>query len=397
MNGHAQEAAAGPRRYAVLADDLTGAGDAGVQYAHAGLRTRTLAIGWEADDLVGADVVVVNTASRALRPAEAYACVRRAAEQIRAAGAEVHYKKIDSTLRGPLGAEIDAVLDASGATLAVVCPAYPANGRVLRGGTLLVESMPAAQTAAGNDPLAPLQESHLPSLLAAQTRRGVGHVERPSGGQLTSFLREALQAQVDQGTGIVVCDAEDEADLEAMALACTAQDGWLLVGSAGLARPAARALAMRKSRQVLVVCGSLHGAARRQVRRVQEVLGTQVAVLSTAQDVGEQGGSTVAVELLAQDARAWLLREAPQGLFLAGMIVTGGDTLLALLDALGARGVDLEREVAPGLPLGRIVGGPWAGTRLVSKAGGFGGEEVLVNAALALTGPHRERMQGNGY
>jgi hypothetical protein len=47
--------------------------------------------------------------------------------------------------------------------------------------------------------------------------------------------------------------------------------------------------------------------------------------------------------------------------------------------------------------LGRIVGGPWAGTRLVSKAGGFGGEEVLVNAALALTGPHRERMQGNGY
>jgi uncharacterized protein YgbK (DUF1537 family) len=396
MNGQAQEAAVGPRRYAVLADDLTGAGDAGVQYAHAGLRTRTLAGEWGSTDLAGADVIVVNTASRALGAEEAYAHVRRAAEQVRAAGAEVHYKKIDSTLRGPLGAEIDAVLDASGATLAVVCPAYPANGRVLRRGTLLVEGTPVAQTAAGRDPLAPVQESHLPSLLAAQTRRNVGHIERPGGGQRTAHLREALQAQVDGGAGVVVCDAEDEADLEAIALAGAAHEGWLLVGSAGLARPAARALAARSGRQVLLVCGSLHPAARRQMRRVQDVWGSQVAVLATAEDVDERVGSTLAVELLAQEAHAWLLREAPQGLFLAGIIVTGGDTLFALLGALGARAVDLEREVAPGLPLGRIVGGPWAGTPLVSKAGGFGGEEILVDTVQVLKGSHRERMQENG-
>jgi uncharacterized protein YgbK (DUF1537 family) len=121
-----------------------------------------------------------------------------------------------------------------------------------------------------------------------------------------------------------------------------------------------------------------------------------VYVLSTAEAVDERGGSARAVELLAQEAYAWLLREAPQGLFLAGIVVTGGDTLLALLGALGARGVDLEREVAPGLPLGRIVGGQWAGTPLVSKAGGFGGEEVLVDTVQVLKGSLGERMQENG-
>jgi uncharacterized protein YgbK (DUF1537 family) len=397
MDGGTQAPAARLRRYAVLADDLTGAGDAGVQFAQAGMRTRSLAGLWGAEDLAGADVVVVNTASRALGVEDAYVRVRLETERVRAAGAEVRYKKIDSTLRGPLGAEIDAVLDASGATLAVVCPAYPANGRVLRAGTLLVEGTPAAQTAAGRDPLAPVRESHLPSLLAAQTRRGVGHIERPGGGQRAAALREALGAQVAKGASVVVCDAEDEADLEAIALACTACDEWLPVGSAGLARPTARALAERKGRQVLLVCGSLHPAARRQVHRVQAVLGGQVTVLATAPDVDERGGGTQTVELLAQDAHAWLLKVAPQGLFLAGIVVTGGDTLLALLDALGARGVDLEREVAPGLPLGRVVGGPWAGTPLVSKAGGFGGEEVLVDTVQLLKGQHGEWMHGHGY
>ena len=138
--------------YAIIADDLTGAGDAGVQFAAAGLRTRTLRDDWTPESLAGAEVVVVDTASRGLAAEQAYRRVAAAAARLQAAATQVVYKKIDSTLRGPLGAEIDAVLDACGLNLALVCPAYPANGRTLQDGVLLVGGIPVAETPAAADP-----------------------------------------------------------------------------------------------------------------------------------------------------------------------------------------------------------------------------------------------------
>jgi uncharacterized protein YgbK (DUF1537 family) len=75
------------------------------------------------------------------------------------------------------------------------------------------------------------------------------------------------------------------------------------------------------------------------------------------------------------------------------VVVTGGDTLHALLHALDAHGVDLEREVAPGIPLGRIAHGSWRGLPLISKAGGFGGPRALADAARHLLDLQRRRSE----
>ena len=213
-------------RYAIIADDLTGAGDVGVQFSYAGLRTRTLCDArlpvWPA----GIDTVVVDTHSRGLAPTAAYAAVAAAAQVLHAAGARLVYKKIDSTLRGALGAELDAALDVSGATLAVVCPAYPANGRTLVDGILAVDGQPVAQTPIGRDPIAPVRESHLPTLLAQQSHRRVIHLAQPS----TAVALEAQLADIIRdGGGLVVCDAGDDAALativegvDRLAMSCAA-------------------------------------------------------------------------------------------------------------------------------------------------------------------------------
>lgn len=390
--------------YAILADDLTGAADTGVEFARAGWRTRALGPGWLPAELAGAEVVVIDTASRGLGPAAAYGAVRQAAAALAAAGAQLLYKKIDSTLRGPLGAELDAVLDAlaaaGGPALAVVCPAFPAAGRTLAGGVLYVHGVPVAQTASGRDPITPVSESRLPALLAQTALTG----RRPVA---LCGAAERWAERLPAG-GLAVVDAGSEDDLARIvqaALACTPPP--LLAGSAGLARPLAVALARAHGKAapagengpavedavqpggaggaaVLVVCGSLHPAARAQAA----VLAAQIeagalpcpcTLLMTPAALA--GAATAPAQALAGEALAWLQAQAA-----AGLVVTGGDTLVSLLGALGAGGIDLERALAPGLPLGRVSGGPWHGLRVASKAGGFGDAGILVRAVRAVGG-----------
>lgn len=407
-------------RYAILADDLTGAGDVGVQFSRAGLRTRTLCDArlpmWPA----GIDTVVVDTASRGLSPAAAYAAVAEAAQVLDAAGARLVYKKIDSTLRGALGAELDAVLDVCGAVMAVVCPAYPANGRTLVDGILAVDGLPVAQTQIGRDPIAPVRESHLPTLLAQQSRRRVVHLAQVD----TAVALEAqLRGAMRDGAGIVVCDARDEAGLAAIVegvdrLAMHV----LLAGAAGLARPLAAQLAECLVRRVLVVCGSQHPVAQAQVaalgehaarwgldaeaamtggtawrswieemcRGIEAASPTQPAIVILAPPDSRTGvrrsqvrhaqidAATVAGRL-AEAATAALATAA-----FAGLVVTGGDTLHSLLTAWEASGIDLVAEIAPGIPIGTVAGGVCAGLPLISKAGGFGGPDAVVCAVQIL-------------
>src|ERR671933_2238315 len=144
---------------ALIADDLTGASDAGVQFARRGLAARVL---FDLDDPAAArdvEALVVDTDSRALPAAAAYARVRQVADHLRTARPEHVYKKIDSTLRGNLGAEIDAVMDALDFRLAVVAPAFPALGRTTRHGRHHLHGRPVHETEIGRDPKTPVRES----------------------------------------------------------------------------------------------------------------------------------------------------------------------------------------------------------------------------------------------
>src|SRR5262245_41313424 len=261
----------GPR-VAVTADDLTGAADTGVQFTRAGLAARV----WLGDGPLESGASVFDTDSRSLAPARAAGRIGALAGRLRAAGLDHLYQKVDSTLRGNLGAETEAMLSGLGRALAVLAPAFPANGRTTVGGVQLVRGVPVHLTAVGQDPAHPMRFPSIAAALRSQSdlpvvEVGLGDVRRGP-----ERLAAALAAAEP---GVAVVDAERDDDLAAVAAAVAALGRRCLpVGSAGLAahmpsawglrpspdRAAGRARG-RPADRVLFVCGSLNPATVAQV------------------------------------------------------------------------------------------------------------------------------------
>ena len=149
---------------AIIADDLTGAADSGVQLKRSGYRTAVVFRRADLPPEVDLDAVAVDTDSRS---SPAGFAAKRVLEAGRAMNnARVIYKKIDSTLRGPIAAELAAALGATGRTKAVVAPAFPSAGRTTFEGVQLVNGKPVHQTGLAYDPSTPVSESHIPYLLS---------------------------------------------------------------------------------------------------------------------------------------------------------------------------------------------------------------------------------------
>lgn len=394
---------------AIVADDLTGSGDTAVQFVRAGWTTRLSIDGAHealaapaADDV---DVLAVTTHSRALPAPEAGAQIRRNVERLRAAGVARLYKKVDSTLRGAFKAEIDAAREAWGDdAIAVVCPAFPATGRTVEDGVLMVSGLPVTETSAATDPVTPVTESHIPTLL------GCAHVAA-----LPGETPESLAARIAQAGATVVVDARDDADLERLARAIGLLGRRALpVGAGGLAVPLARVWAgADQTAPVVVVVTSQHSAARAQAAALQAA-GARTwapALADLADDAAWRAWSEPLLRDYAQDGAADaapLLLLAPAGQLAgldsdtvaqrlgslaaqaigatgaAGVVATGGDGARQVLLALGAGGIALVDEVMGGVPLGTLTGGTADGLPVVTKAGGFGTEDVLVRAVRAI-------------
>ncbi len=226
-----------PVRLGVIADDLTGANDTGVQFARQGART-IVPLDWHDLASLGrhADVLVLCTNSRGLPPGAAAQRAKLAAQALRKARVAAIYKKIDSTFRGNVGAELDAVLDVYPAHLTILAPSFPPAGRAVVNGTLLVNGVPVHRTAIGRDPVAPVRQSHLPTLLRAQSRRSIHHL--PLEILRARWPRAARVIRSWQPThgALAVADAATAADLRRLAR-LIALEGLLgvAVGSAGLA------------------------------------------------------------------------------------------------------------------------------------------------------------------
>jgi len=409
-------------RSGVIADDFTGACDVGVQFTKAGLETVVLA---DAESLAGLagvfDVVVVDTESRSLGPELAYGKVRDALKALTRARVELVYKKIDSTCRGNLGAELDAVMDELGIDAVVVAPSFLAQNRTTVDGHLLVSNMPLEGTEFALDPLNVLKESYIPTLIGRQTRRVTGRIGLPQIRSGADSLEHGIQGLVERGIQIIVADAETEDDLAKIAAASIGANA-LPCGSAGLAEHISRLL-MSRSR-LLVIAGSLHSAAIDQIAVAERKLGVKVLEPCLSEVSIDNGDLSVAVgdivggadEALAErkDVIICLGRSKEPILKLyrsgeelgmsshevkerllsvlsesferiveihrfAGLILVGGDTSARIMDALGAMGIRVEDEVLPGIPMGRILGGKHEGMRVVTKAGGFGDRYTLVN------------------
>lgn len=140
----------------VIADDLTGANDTGVQFARRRLQTEVLLEGSPLELSPGTAIVVVDTNSRAIASEQAYRKVQEVAEQAHAAGFRHYYKKLDSTLRGNVGIELKAILDIGIHDFAFVMPAFPKTGRTTIGGQHLLQGIPLSATEIAKDPKCPV-------------------------------------------------------------------------------------------------------------------------------------------------------------------------------------------------------------------------------------------------
>ena len=354
----------------IIADDVTGACDTGALFAARGPVPVTV---WP-DPPLHAPVGVVDTESRALNPVDA---ARRVSGVARNLARTRFFKKIDSTLRGPIGAEIDALLRATSSPGALVCPALPAEHRVVVERVLLVGAQPVAETPIAEDPTFPRAAgtSNIVDLLRPQ-------LDRPFAWIPLGRVREGgspLAARLVRLAGmVIVADAETDADLDALLGAALALEAPpLLAGSAGLARALAERLgllagpASLPTGRWLIVAGSLSPSTRRQIAEARRA---GLRVLATP-DAGRGDAATAAAEVGAEAAR--LLAAEPFDL----VCVTGGETAVALYRALGATRLDLVGAPQPGLALGWLGMPGRADLAVLTKAGGFGPPNLFVSLA----------------
>ena len=385
-------------RVLIVADDLTGAMDGAGPFAAAGVETWVVAVPMRCDPatLKSARVVSVNTDTRHLPAALAAARVRDIVGHLGAGGFDIVVKKIDSTLRGNVVAETMALLDISGRREAVVAAAFPAQGRIVRGGIVHVDGKPLAQTAFAKDalsppPLAPLQE--------------VFALAKPGLRVQTLTAAPALHGEAD----IWVADSEVDADLTGIVtrFADRANDV-LMVGSAGLTRALALvcfdggpapASPQRVTGTIVFAVGSRAMRSAEQVEslstepettvlrapngRLQsgKIPSAQNLVLkATADEAGHEGDA----ERVAADMARHAI-EIARSAKAEALVATGGDTAIAILAASDNPALQVLGDLMPGIPYARIrLGGTslW----LVTKAGGFGGRDTFRDVARRLRG-----------
>ena len=342
----------------LLADDLTGALDTSAELV--GL-FGPLSVVWSADAIPAAgNHFAIDSGTRECQADEAFGIVQALAPRL--AGAGIAYKKIDSLMRGPWLAEIDACLRTDLWDACIVAPAFPHQGRLTRASRQYVRAPDGSSSPIGN------------SIVEQFSARGL----------------DAGSADPDAAlqSSISVFDAETEGDLDRIVQAGRRYQGRLLwCGSGGLAGALARgteaAASPRLKTPVLGVFGSDHPATAAQLAACEDI------VIETA-DVGQSldrirrrlddGVVLVRLETPVAASRAEAAQHFAQEIARLSqsidvpptLLVAGGETLKAQCIAVGASALLVSGRLEPGVPRSIIQGGAWTGVDVISKSGAFG-------------------------
>ncbi|WCG83726.1 D-threonate kinase [Pectobacterium sp. A5351] len=417
----------------VVADDFTGANDAGVGLAQHGARVSVVFdVNKLHADLLG-DAVVINTDSRAASEETAFQRTTAAVEAWLTVGGQGWIvKKIDSTLRGNLGAEVTAALFATGIPIALIAAASPTLGRVTRKGEVWVNGRLLTDTEFASDPKTPVASASIAARLAEQTALAVAEIHLDDVRQAN--LAHRLQQLADEGVRLIILDTDVQDDLTHIVDAARALPFRpLLVGSAGLSEALANAqdFTRKTERPLLAVVGSMSDIAQKQIAAAR-LRGDVTLVEIDINAIFSPHSSTVMVSLCEEavkalmngqhciirtchnehqrfeiDARCQqlglsrqqlgetishylgeLTRSIVQALdgpgvgksnrFLpGGLYLSGGDIAIAVATALGATGFQIKGQIASCVPWGYLLNSVIGTTLVMTKAGGFGNETTL--------------------
>ncbi|MFE1949821.1 four-carbon acid sugar kinase family protein [Streptomyces sp. NPDC059524] len=371
---------------AILADDLTSAGDGAAPFRQAGHDARILLSAPASVPRHAAGVSAVDLGSRVLDEAAAVSRTERAARLFD--GSELLFKTVDSTLRGHVAAEVRAAWVGSRRRAVVLAPAFPAEGRVTVKGVQYVRGVPVHESDYARDPVHPVRCSDLATLFP---QAALAQPERA----------DELPELIGNG-GLIVCSAAEDRDLDRVVAAVPRLDDVLWVGSPGLAAALARRCARTTgsgpaplpdpARRPLVVVGSTNPATRRQLAALRTRDDVQGVTVGTDPDPAVQALRSLTAPVLTlqtpderhspQTARLLARAQAAVVQALAedhtvdALVVTGGETATTVLHPLGATGIDLVDEPEPGVVRGSLTGR--LPLPVLIKAGGFGDDALLL-------------------
>ncbi len=318
----------------------------------------------------GASVVAISTESRNVDSAAAGSLISEVAARLPAISPWILFKKIDSTLRGHAGVEIAGALDAFDCDAAVVCPAFPAMGRIVSAGHLRVTGDASFSTV---DVTAYLREQGIEQCAHARCEE--------AGGAISS------------GARVLVLDAICDEDLDRIAAAGLATGLRILwAGSAGLAAALARTLCPGTQSHLrpvatgpLLFClGSNHPVTVAQemalLSRMQVPIVHAEQTTRNAIDNELRQGLHVVLRIPRGIAEEQLKALLPHER-ISAVALSGGDTASLFCRAAGVEHIDLMDEILPGIPYGAIRGGAFDGVSIVTKSGGFGASDALIQVA----------------
>lgn len=403
----------------VIADDFTGASDIALTLAEGGMSVAQFigVPGRPADPVLDAGVVALK--SRTAPVEQAVAQSLAACDWLTGQGAgQILFKvcsTFDSTPAGNIGPVLDALADRLGAGPVIVCPAFPENGRSVYQGHLFVGDRLLSESGMQDHPLTPMTDPDLRRVLAAQSKRSVGHVPFATVAAGAAAIRAALGE-----TGHVVCDAIRDADL--LEIGRASKGLRLLCGGSGIAlglpgnhgAVAATPAWSSVAGPAVVLSGSCSRATRAQIERyvakapsrlitADDVLDRTVDVPEVASWVAAQSGPPLiyssadpaavraAQERLGQEKAA----KAIEGFFaelaarltahgITRFVVAGGETSGAVVQGLGADMLRIGPRISAGVPVVRVDGDrPLA---LALKSGNFGGTDFFEKALAIMEG-----------
>lgn len=424
----------------VIADDLTGANDTGVQYTKFGY---TPAVVFQKESLLkekNRGVYIYDTDSRSLRPEEAYKAVYEAVKIVEEAVPKTIYKKIDSTLRGNIGSELDALFAAGSSDFIVVNPAFPENGREVREGNLYVHGVPLADTDIQHSPGQRFQSSFLHDIISEQSVHQSHHLTQEQFKE--QDLLPLLQELKKKGIVYLTLDYHQEQDIKShLQKIKDTEFQFMWAGSAGLAGYLPDLYQFHRKKEVqddtdlraasaLFIIGSRSSVTQKQLdtllreKIVHYALDPEIFftsgwksdplivemfkrfaedpphnlcislqntekhvqnILHIVENKGwtmEQGTKFIAASL------GELVRKINEHYRYKSLVMTGGDISKAVCQALDVTSFVLNKELESGIPIGRLEGkfDPIA----ITKAGAFGKEDTFVHALNYLRGTEKD-------
>lgn len=426
----------------VIADDLTGANATGVRLLKNGFTSATVVFDGEVPTKGDFTALGIDTDSRYCAATEAETRVLKAYEQLCTWGASVITKRIDSTVRGNLGVETDALLTAVGKnSVAIVVASFPDSGRVVSGGYLLVDGVPVEATDVGKDPMNPITKSHVPTLMEEQSNYSVSHIGLGKVLKGKEAIQLELKRQIEAGHRIIVIDAVTNEEIDHISEAMISIEGthFIPVDPGPLTASYGRMKAHQhvQTNKFIVTVGSITPLTGRQLnylidkkaaqpvyvkteslasvtsswdaeidRATKEALiklETEEILIITTYSPGTEklklseiaANEGVTEEKLAKRITEGLARVTNNVVLqtdhtIDGTFSSGGDVTAALCAVSNAEAIGLQDEVLPRAAYGHFIGGTLDGIPVITKGGTVGDKYSIYKCVRFLTNKKEE-------